>query len=522
LVILHGEPQFDVDDRGGRRTMKVAFRVDANETIGTGHLVRSLALANELVRFGARCRFITRSLSPHLEASLRQAGHQFDILPPATRTNASSGTLAHAEWLGATQEADARQTSSVLAEDAVDWLVVDHYGIDGQWIDLLRSKARHLAAIDDLADRALPVDILVDQNFHPNPQTRYNGLTPSSTLRLLGPRFALLRPEFRRVDKKIDAAPDEPKKLFICLGGAAPKSVVSDVLSALPVTSMTSSVTLVAPGFSESDLSRAHPPVDVRLMGHVENMAHLLRGHDIAIGSGGGMLWERLCLGIPSIVFGFAKNQEAGIKSLLDAGLVKGLKSLHGVSQSEVRDITQRALLDKDWQAAASSEGKMLVDGFGAVRVAAAMLASELCLRLANSTDGETVLPWRNDFRTRRFFSNPAPLQPEHHLAWWQRAVVDDTRLLLIGTIGAIPVGVVRFDIAETTAVISIYVDPDLAGSRIGTRLLQEGLGFISARKDPPHAVHAEIRSDNLASRALFKAAGFEPCGTDMFRLQLK
>ena len=77
--------------------------------------------------------------------------------------------------------------------------MVDHYALDVRWESAMRTQARHIMVIDDIADRQHDCDVLLDQNFYENMQTRYTGKVPPYCRLLLGPRYALLRDEFREL-----------------------------------------------------------------------------------------------------------------------------------------------------------------------------------------------------------------------------------------------------------------------------------------------------------------------------------
>src|SRR5690606_13678349 len=90
----------------------------------------------------------------------------------------------------------ADQTLAALGSRPPAWLVVDHYAIDARWHRHLRPACIHLLAIDDLADRNHDSDLLLDQNLGRGP-VDYQGLVPSRCTLLTGPKYALLRPQFR-------------------------------------------------------------------------------------------------------------------------------------------------------------------------------------------------------------------------------------------------------------------------------------------------------------------------------------
>src|SRR5690606_32001299 len=195
--------------RTAGRRMKVALRTDASMRIGTGHLMRCLTLADALRDAGARTRFVCRALPHGLREVVIGRGHELVELPSVCGSTAGGGdgrgapvasphtALEHADWLGTTQEEDAAATCDALDDGAVwDWLAVDHYAIDARWETRLRTAARRILAIDDLADRRHDCDALLDQNLHAGMHARYDGLVPDACVRLVGPRHALLRPEF--------------------------------------------------------------------------------------------------------------------------------------------------------------------------------------------------------------------------------------------------------------------------------------------------------------------------------------
>jgi UDP-2,4-diacetamido-2,4,6-trideoxy-beta-L-altropyranose hydrolase len=181
--------------------MKVAIRVDASSQIGTGHFMRSLTLADALKQRGTQIRFVSRHLPEHLRSMLMEKGHEFAMLDSA-KSNVPLDELAHAQWLGVSQAQDAADSIQALSDGAWDWLIVDHYALDGRWESALRGTIKKIMAIDDLADRQHDCDILLDQNFYSDIDERYVGKVPESCQLLLGPRFQGIQ-ELRTVDQSI-------------------------------------------------------------------------------------------------------------------------------------------------------------------------------------------------------------------------------------------------------------------------------------------------------------------------------
>jgi len=186
--------------------MRVAIRVDASLEIGTGHVMRCLTLAGELRCKDARIVFVCRELSGHLCDLIASKGFEvyrlgFDnVLSDKSSLCSENGNTdnqpAHAAWLGVDQYTDAQQTIDVLQKDSPwDWLIVDHYALGAYWESAMRGVANKIMAIDDLSDREHDCNLLLDQNYFQEPNKRYKGLLPEHCETLLGPNYALLRPE---------------------------------------------------------------------------------------------------------------------------------------------------------------------------------------------------------------------------------------------------------------------------------------------------------------------------------------
>jgi UDP-2,4-diacetamido-2,4,6-trideoxy-beta-L-altropyranose hydrolase len=200
--------------------MRVAFRVDSSALMGTGHLMRCLTLANELRRCGAATAFICRQHDGSVIARAEQEGHTVHRL---ARPGPSSDTAEdYAAWLGVPAPADAAETLLAVSGQHYDWLVVDHYGLDHEWEQRLRGVVGRLLVIDDLANRRHDCDLLLDQNyFAAATRERYRGLVagPSCKL-LLGPSYALLRPEYAQLRSVLPPRDGVVRRALIFFGGS--------------------------------------------------------------------------------------------------------------------------------------------------------------------------------------------------------------------------------------------------------------------------------------------------------------
>lgn len=353
--------------------MKIAFRTDASVQIGTGHVMRCLALADSLRLNGSDCMFICQAHPGHLIDVIRQRGHQAIELSSCKthhlQTHKSSNS--HKEWLGTDWTFDANDTQQALDKELVDWLIVDHYAIDHSWEKVLRPHCRQLMVIDDLADRKHDCDLLLDQNLGRTAED-YKELIPIKTSVLIGPMYALLKLEFSKLrDESLDRRKHiRLENILISMGGVDKDNVTTRLLRALNTCDLPKScqITVVmglhAPWLAnvESFLERMRWPT--RVLVNVNNMAELMTQSDLSIGSSGSTNWERCCLGLPCLLVVIAENQKDTAKALTEAKATRMLDfdSLEESLPGLIKDLSDPMTL-KDLSTAAQkiTEGKGLL-----------------------------------------------------------------------------------------------------------------------------------------------------------------
>src|SRR3990172_4561871 len=146
--------------------MNIVFRTDASQTIGTGHVMRCITLANALRYKKADVLFICHEYNGHLCDLIEENNFSVIRLPVSNLVEHDEGKIYHASPLAAAWEEDAERTRSVIKElgKKPDWLIVDNYSLDRHWENSMRKLVKHIMVIDDLADREHDCDLLLDQN----------------------------------------------------------------------------------------------------------------------------------------------------------------------------------------------------------------------------------------------------------------------------------------------------------------------------------------------------------------------
>ena len=355
--------------------MNIAFRTDATYQIGTGHFMRCLTLADELKKQGAQLCFVSRNLPEHLRDMLAAKGMEL-----VTLINTVSATpiddLAHSAWLGISQTQDAQDTIKALAEQSWDWLVVDHYALDARWETAMRNTAKKIMVIDDLADRVHDCDVLLDQNLYADMQTRYKGKVPAHCQLLLGPQYALLREEFRRLREQIKPRTGVVKKLLVFFGGVDADNYTGLAIKALADMAIKKVHVDVVIGAQHP--CRAEIETECAVQGfvcHVQTnkMAELMAAADLAIGAGGSASWERCCFGLPALLVALAENQIEIAKGLDSIGACIYIGTKNTVNSLTIQQAIIKLLNMQNQIQIISKEAYSLVDGMGASRVGQAL-----------------------------------------------------------------------------------------------------------------------------------------------------
>jgi RimJ/RimL family protein N-acetyltransferase len=229
----------------------------------------------------------------------------------------------------------------------------------------------------------------------------------------------------------------------------------------------------------------------------------LMAQADLAIGAGGTSVWERFSLGLPSVCIATADNQTQQLNDLQLAGLVLGPTRQEGLC-AFLTTFLQNLGAESKLLQTQSQRGMALVDGKGAVRVAIALHAQALRMRMAEAEDAHNVFNWRNHPLVRKNSVNAQEISWSEHSQWYEQQLKNSNRLILIGEIDTKPVGVVRFDISKNEAAVSIYLVPDSEFKGWGGCLLDQAEVWLRHHYPEVTTLHAQVLPNNEPSNKLF------------------
>lgn len=360
--------------------MKAVFRVDSSNFIGFGHLIRCLTLANVLRQRGVECSFVCRDHAGNIASKISDSGFKLFLLALPNATATSTGSeLKYDSWLGCSWQIDADETNEILRAIQPEWLIVDHYSIDVKWEEALAKNYKNLMVIDDIANRDHSCDILLDQNLFLDMKRRYDGRVAAQCIQLLGPKYALLQPEYSQLREKAIVRSSSIKNLLIFFGGSDQSNLTElAFLAAHSFGSEFSSINVVMPSTSPfySQVKKLIKPIKkATLYSDLPSLAPLMLEADISIGAGGATNWERFCLGLPSLVITLAENQKPVNQDLHQLGLIQLIGDAETVEIKQVSSAIKSVLSGgniSEW----SSHCMRECSGNGATLIADAILTS--------------------------------------------------------------------------------------------------------------------------------------------------
>ena len=336
-------------------TPRILFFADAGLEVGGGHVMRCLTLAQALTGQGADCAFVAAPEALRLLDTFAPPSIERLSLPdgPPARLAATVADLART-W-------------------GAQGAVLDHYRAGPGEEAMIRTGVHRLLVLDDLK-RGHLCDLVLDSNLG-RTAVDYPGVES-----LTGPAFALVRPDFAALREQSLArrAAIEPRRLLIALGLTDVGGITARVVAALAPSLGDLKVDIVL-GQGAPSLAALAPLAsrDPRLTLHVDSreMAALTAAADIAIGAGGSSVWERCCLGLPTLTLVLADNQREAATQLAVLGAAAMLEVGDADFASALVDSFSTLRADPPCLAEMSESASGLCDGQGAARVAGRLLA---------------------------------------------------------------------------------------------------------------------------------------------------
>jgi UDP-2,4-diacetamido-2,4,6-trideoxy-beta-L-altropyranose hydrolase len=333
-------------------------RADASSEIGTGHVMRCLALAQAWIDTGGRATFACHVVPATLLRRLEGERIASRTMPgPAGGALDAEACIAAARRLGA------------------DWVVVDGYHFDAAYHERLRQAGLRTAVIDDNGrlDR-YSADLVLNQNLHAD-GIAYNNRAAWTRL-LCGSSYALLRREFRQWRGPARDYPERARSLLVLAGGSDPNDATSRLVEAvlahtdLRVTAVIGPANPRGAAITQRFAAAAHR---LTVLDNVGDVGALMREAEIALSSAGSTVWELALFGAPMILGGIVATEDIAGSRLAQAGGCLYLGMFAARDGDAIAAEVNRLARDRGLRAAIGRKAAALIDGQGASRVVAAL-----------------------------------------------------------------------------------------------------------------------------------------------------
>lgn len=337
----------------------IFIRADANEKIGTGHVMRCMAIADAMKQRGQQvCFLIADKEGSRL---LKDRNQQYLVL--------DTDYTALEEELPVLRR--------IFREKRPDFLLVDSYYATPKYFREIRNDVP-TGLLDDGVLTGYPVDVLINYNIFAS-DALYRAAGETGTKYLLGPGYVPLRKEFTEADYRVR---EKAERVLITTGGSDQYNLGTKLLTKALADPHTANLhyTVISGAYNThlnelQELANRHE--NVRVLSNVRNMWELMRESDLAVSAGGSTMYELSAAGVPVICFSFVDNQERIVRGFAERELVGFAGNYLAQGEAMTEEIVYHLdRLAADWQQRKSYSQKLrkLVDGQGALRI-----ARELC-----------------------------------------------------------------------------------------------------------------------------------------------
>lgn len=490
---------------------RVLIRADSGAAVGSGHLMRMLALAGGCRRLGFGVTFAVGNIPGSIARKIRDAGCEIVTI------------TSHR----GSQE-DAAETRTLTIDLNADWLVLDGYCFNDNYQALAKSNASFLMVVDDFGHgKHFNADLVLNQNAYAD-ASRYHELPDTKIL--CGIRYTMLKPEFERqqdVDAKKKKVRGTAKNILVTMGGSDTENYTLPVMQALAQIDGCRNADIfvdcvTGPNFTHEQSLRTFErssEFNFRIHRNVDRMDVLMRNADLAITAGGSTCYELAKLGVPAIAIPTAENQVPVVKDLSKRNTLCRFKAsqvqraVEPNQQSVLSKFIKTIIDDAPQRQAMSDAGKKLIDGLGVNRVARALYSELLEFRNATMADAEILLAWRNDPEVRSVSFNSSTIQPAEHQQWLARSIAMPDRILLMAEDRqGNAIGKIQIDFTSATmnsVKIGIVVGQGHRARGLGTVLIEKSTSALFKAEKHVQQIVAQVKPGNLASERAFRKAGF-------------
>jgi len=331
--------------------LKFVFRVDASKNIGMGHIMRCIALSEELIKRGHICYFLSKIRDDFLINKIKKMKIEFFYLD-------NNLTLLD----------DLKKLINLSKKYYIDWIITDNYWVTSDYLKVIKEKGFNVITIDDLAYTYYYSDLVVNQNINAD---KFIYKAESYTKFLLGTKFVILRNELLKKEKK--TFKNNVNKIMVTFGGTDNNNLTLKVLKILSKIKKDVEFSIICGPFNpyykkiESYFKKSNQYF--RVISQPKEMANLYLETDIAISAGGTTSYELAYFGIPNIIITIAENQNEIAKELDKQNISFFIGDKNNFKENELLNKVKKLTDNKNIRETMSKNGQRNVDGKGKIRI---------------------------------------------------------------------------------------------------------------------------------------------------------
>lgn len=284
----------------------IYIRADANELIGTGHVMRCLSIAEKIRSSGEEAYFITAD-----KRSVQMIESKgFEVI------------CLDSVWDNLESETD--KLIKIISSKKIEILLIDTYYVTFDYLSEIKKHTK-TAYIDDLHKFAYPVDLLINYNIYAD-KIDYSDIYGGKNMPklALGCEYVPLRKEFCGVEKHINRTVEN---ILITTGGTDNYNVTGSLIEDFKTKKWFFDIDFyfVLGRFNKNidTLKNAYGKYEnTHFLVNIPDMDKYMKMCDIAVTAGGTTTYELCACGIPSVMYTLADNQLEIAKTVSDKKII--------------------------------------------------------------------------------------------------------------------------------------------------------------------------------------------------------
>jgi len=511
------------------KTLRLNIRVDSSDQIGSGHVYRCMAIAEEAKRFGIEVRFLYSKSSGLSTSDI--VGESFEcVLLPVSHGSNQVSKSQECSNVGPDEEEDANAVLKTLSTDYLECILVDHYSLQFDWFQRI-SASTNVHRVLFIGDDTESSDLMEQVNLgFPTPNNLSNAISSlgRATNGLSVGSYIPISQTVRKARKSAAMAKevqgDQPiRNILVFLGNSNVdqylekiRKAVEGLESETPLNFSVLKQSTVPHSRQKNQYGKSIKQVNFSTQ---EDYVKFMLSQDLVIGAGGTASLERLFLAVPQIVFTIADNQLLNAKSLSAWGVLDWAGDLRHLDVPQITKILNGLNLNRFRLRQIAETGRLFVDGWGARRIVQKLLSPKsegLRLRPLARDDDSLLFGWANELEGRRMSQTRRVISPDEHLEWFKisiRKPEDVGTYILEDSHG--PIGQVRFERKEKNSfMLSYFLDSSVRGLGLSKKLVSMGMERHRSQHTNPIYTAVALKS-NTASKKILKDLSFIHRGSD-------